>query len=52
VKAELSDLLQLAKAGKAPMLSLPGKDPTVGSGTGTGMGTGTGTGRTLAGHKS
>jgi cellulose biosynthesis protein BcsE len=53
VKAELSDLLQLAKAGKAPVLSLPGKDPTVGSGTGTGTGMGgTGTGRTFAGHKS
>ena len=49
VKAELGDLLQLAKAGKAPALSLPTKDRT-GTGTGTAMG-GTGTGRTLAGHQ-
>jgi cellulose biosynthesis protein BcsE len=45
VKAELGDLLQLAKSGKAPALQLPGRDPT-----GTGMSTGTGTkNRTLAG---
>jgi len=47
VKAELGDLLQLAKTGKAPALSIPTKDRT-GTGTGTAMGTGTGTGRTLA----
>jgi cellulose biosynthesis protein BcsE len=42
VKAELGDVLQLAKAGKAPTLSIQPKDRT---GTGTGMSTGgTGTG--------
>jgi cellulose biosynthesis protein BcsE len=43
VKAELGDILQLSKAGKAPVLNIAPKDRT---GTGLG-GTGTGTGRSL-----
>jgi hypothetical protein len=48
VKAELADVLQLAKAGKAPTLSIQPRDRT---GTGTGMSTGTGTGKSAIVNK-
>jgi len=47
VLAEVGEIAQLAKSGKAPTLSIAVRDRTgtgVGTGTGTGVGTGTGTG--------